>query len=175
MKKNLRKIRIIFDIENWLWKSEIGIFLSLDLERMLIRQKMELVLFFTKLNYRCGSWWKIPKYPTARLMYNDFAHSYYSMQDKLLQHTEIHRALAGLLIEFLFWITCKEIRFHYPLSIYTWFLTFSSLMNLIFSLFQTWILWATDFLSADKKKTSSNYEKNPVHQTRYFKMESCKK
>ena len=33
------------------------------------------------------------KYPTARLMYNDFAHSYYSMQDKLLQHTEIHRAL----------------------------------------------------------------------------------
>ena len=101
------------------------------------------MLFFTKLNYRCGSWWKILKYPAARLMYNDFAHSYYSMQDKLLQHTEIHRALTGLLIEFLFWISCKEIRFHYPLSIYTWFLTFSSLMNLIFSLFQTWILQFT--------------------------------
>ena len=27
-----------FDIENWLWKSEIGIFWSLDLERMLIWQ-----------------------------------------------------------------------------------------------------------------------------------------
>ena len=31
MKKKLRKIRIIFDIENWLWKSEIGNFRSLDL------------------------------------------------------------------------------------------------------------------------------------------------
>ena len=30
---------IIFDTENWLWKSEIGIFWSLDLERMLIWQK----------------------------------------------------------------------------------------------------------------------------------------
>ena len=39
MKKKLRKIRIIFDIENWLWKSEIGNFRSLDLERVLIYQK----------------------------------------------------------------------------------------------------------------------------------------
>ena len=38
MKKKIRNIRIIFDIENWLWKSEIGIFWSLDLERMLIWQ-----------------------------------------------------------------------------------------------------------------------------------------
>ena len=38
MKKN-GKIRIIFDIENWLWKSEIGTFQSLDLECMLIYQK----------------------------------------------------------------------------------------------------------------------------------------
>ena len=37
MKRKLRKIWVIFDIENWLWKSEIGI--SLDLERMLIWQK----------------------------------------------------------------------------------------------------------------------------------------
>ena len=50
MKKKLRKIRIIFDIENWLWKSEIGIFRSLDLERMLIWQN-EKVLFFTQLSY----------------------------------------------------------------------------------------------------------------------------
>ena len=33
------KIQIIFDIENWLWKSEIGTFPSLDLERTLIYQK----------------------------------------------------------------------------------------------------------------------------------------
>ena len=38
MKKKLRKIRIIFGIENWLWKSEIGNFRSLDLERVLIYQ-----------------------------------------------------------------------------------------------------------------------------------------
>jgi hypothetical protein len=31
-----RKIQIIFDIENWIWKSEIGIFWLLDLEQMLI-------------------------------------------------------------------------------------------------------------------------------------------
>ena len=28
MKKKIRKIRMIFDIENWLWKSEIRIFQS---------------------------------------------------------------------------------------------------------------------------------------------------
>ena len=39
MKKKFGKIRIIFDIENWLWKSEIGTFWSLDLEHMLIYQK----------------------------------------------------------------------------------------------------------------------------------------
>ena len=39
MKKKMRKILIIFDIENWLWKSEIGNFRSLDLERVLIYQK----------------------------------------------------------------------------------------------------------------------------------------
>ena len=39
MKKTLRKIRLIFDVENWLWKSEIGIFGLLDLERELIYQK----------------------------------------------------------------------------------------------------------------------------------------
>ena len=32
MKKKIRKIRTIFDMENWLWKSEIGIFRSLNLE-----------------------------------------------------------------------------------------------------------------------------------------------
>ena len=58
--KKLRKIWIIFDIKNWLWKSEIGIFRSIDLERMLIWQKKihEKVLF--SLNW-CGSWWKILK------------------------------------------------------------------------------------------------------------------
>ena len=39
MKKKFRKLRIIFDIENWLWKSEIGIFWSLDLECTLIYPK----------------------------------------------------------------------------------------------------------------------------------------
>ena len=38
MKKKFRKIRTIFDIENWLWKSEIGIFQSMNLERTLIYQ-----------------------------------------------------------------------------------------------------------------------------------------
>ena len=32
MKKKFGKLRIIFDIENWLWKSEIGTFWSLDLD-----------------------------------------------------------------------------------------------------------------------------------------------
>ena len=61
MKKKLRKIQIIFDIENWLWKSEIGIFRSLDLERMLIWQKN----FFMKKSYfslkEATIWWKILK------------------------------------------------------------------------------------------------------------------
>ena len=38
MKKKLRKIRISFDVENWIWMSEISIFWLLDLERMLIGQ-----------------------------------------------------------------------------------------------------------------------------------------
>ena len=37
--KKLRKIRIIFDLENWLWKSEIGTFQSVDLELTLAYQK----------------------------------------------------------------------------------------------------------------------------------------
>ena len=51
--KKLRKIRIIFDIENCLWKSEIGNFRSPDLERVLIYQKIffyEKVLFFTQFD-----------------------------------------------------------------------------------------------------------------------------
>ena len=39
MKKKFRKIRIFFDVENRLWKSEISIFWWLDLECMLIYQK----------------------------------------------------------------------------------------------------------------------------------------
>ena len=38
----MRKAWIIFDIENWLWKSEIVIFRLLDLERRLIWQKKNL-------------------------------------------------------------------------------------------------------------------------------------
>ena len=34
--KKEKNIWMIFDIENWLWKSEIGNFRSLDLERVLI-------------------------------------------------------------------------------------------------------------------------------------------
>ena len=47
--KNIRKIRIIFDIE----KSEIGIFRSLDLERMFIYQIFfyEKVLFTSQLSF----------------------------------------------------------------------------------------------------------------------------
>ena len=54
MKKKLRKFRKNFDIEKWLWKSEIGNFWSLDLELVLIYQNffMKKVLFFTQLrNY----------------------------------------------------------------------------------------------------------------------------
>ena len=47
----------------------------------------------------------------------------------------------------------------------------SSLMNLIFILFQTWILQAT---AEQAEKSSSNWEKNSVHQTGYFKLENCK-
>ena len=39
MKKSFAKIRMIFDIENWLWTLEIGTFVWLDLERTLICQK----------------------------------------------------------------------------------------------------------------------------------------
>ena len=39
MKKKIGKIWTIFDIENWLWKLEIGTFRSLYLECMLIFQK----------------------------------------------------------------------------------------------------------------------------------------
>ena len=35
----MKKTTIIFDVGNWLWKSEISIFWSLDLEHMLIYQK----------------------------------------------------------------------------------------------------------------------------------------
>ena len=38
IEKKMGKIWIIFDIKNWLWNSEIGIFRTLDLERMLIWQ-----------------------------------------------------------------------------------------------------------------------------------------
>ena len=37
--KKFGKIRIIFDIENWLWKSEIDTFRSFDLKCKLIWQK----------------------------------------------------------------------------------------------------------------------------------------
>ena len=64
MKKKIRKIRIIFYIENWLWKSEIGIFWSLDLESILIYQKCFLMKkCYFPLNVEnvytiwCGSCW----------------------------------------------------------------------------------------------------------------------
>ena len=37
--KKIGKIRTIFDIENWLWKSGVGTFQPLDLERTLIYHK----------------------------------------------------------------------------------------------------------------------------------------
>ena len=43
----------------------------------------------------------------------------------------------------------------------------SSLMNWIISLYQTGILYQAD-------KSSSNWEKSPVHQNRYFKLENWK-
>ena len=45
----------------------------------------------------------------------------------------------------------------------------SHLMNLMFSLFQTGILQATA-----GQKIQLKQGKNPVHQTRYFKLENCK-
>ena len=52
-KKKFRKIRIIFDIENWLWKSEIRIFQSPPAKRTLICQKIfyEKLLFSTQLSH----------------------------------------------------------------------------------------------------------------------------
>ena len=51
--KKFRKIRIIFDIENWLWKSEIRIFQPPPAKRILICQKNFFygkVLFSTQLS-----------------------------------------------------------------------------------------------------------------------------
>ena len=45
--KKLKKIQIIFDLENWLWKLEISILQLHDLERTLIYQKY----FFMKECY----------------------------------------------------------------------------------------------------------------------------
>ena len=44
--KKMRKIQKNFDIENWLWKSEIGISRLLDLEQTLIWQKLLHQKFF---------------------------------------------------------------------------------------------------------------------------------
>ena len=61
-----------------------------------------------------------------------------------------------------------------PLSICTWFLQFSSL--------KYWVWWI-EFLVYFKlefyrlqqaEKSSSNWEKNPVYQTGYLKLENCK-
>ena len=66
MKKFFGKIRIIFDIENWLWKSEIVTFRSHDLELTLIYQKLfKMKKCYLSLNYTtisCGSCWKILKW-----------------------------------------------------------------------------------------------------------------
>ena len=35
MKKNLRKIRMIFNIENWLWKLKFGTFQHLPIKKIL--------------------------------------------------------------------------------------------------------------------------------------------
>jgi hypothetical protein len=56
MEKKLRKIRMIFDIENWLWKSNFGIFLQLAINpklkiqqfpfgMLILRQKILLILY----------------------------------------------------------------------------------------------------------------------------------
>ena len=59
------KIRIIFDIKNWLCKSEIGTFRSLNLEDMLIYQNFfKVQKCYLSLNLGtiwCGSCWKILK------------------------------------------------------------------------------------------------------------------
>ena len=61
-----------------------------------------------------------------------------------------------------------------PLSIWTWFLQFSSLK---------YPVWWTEFFSqfeldfywmCSLQKTSLNWTKNPVHNTGYFKLENCK-
>ena len=62
MKKD-GKIWTIFDVENWLWISEIGTFQPLDLECMLIYQKtFKMKKCYLSLNQAtiwCGSCWKI--------------------------------------------------------------------------------------------------------------------
>ena len=94
MKKKLRKIRIIFDIENWLWKSENVIFRSLDLERTLIWQNsffMKKCYFsLNKATIWCGSCWKNLK---CYLVHKGLYHLYFISQllffwidDVLVQH-----------------------------------------------------------------------------------------
>ena len=61
-----------------------------------------------------------------------------------------------------------------PIYLYLIFLILqfeiSCLMNLIFSIFQTWILQAT----AGRIIQFKLGKKNLIHQTRYFKLENCK-
>ena len=61
----------------------------------------------------------------------------------------------------------------FPLFICTWFLKFYSLMNLIFSLFQTWIL-ATAGRKIQFKLGKIQFIKLRPNQTEYFKLENCK-
>ena len=89
-KKKLRKIRIIFDIENWLWKSEIGNFRSLDLE-----QCWSTKIFFMKKCYFsliwCESWWKILKCYLLCKSYSLFIHfSLYILGMYILQASYQH-------------------------------------------------------------------------------------
>ena len=61
-----------------------------------------------------------------------------------------------------------------PLSICTWFLQFSSLK---YPVWWTWILvyFKLEFYKLHlAEKSSSNLERNSVHQTRYFNLENCK-
>ena len=52
MKKKIRKIQIIFDVENWLWKSDLGTFLTTHVnicESQIRKIRLFYWLFFSKI------------------------------------------------------------------------------------------------------------------------------
>ena len=59
--KKFGKILIIFNVENWLWTSEIGTFRSLDLDLPKTFKVKKCYLSLNQATIWCESYWKILK------------------------------------------------------------------------------------------------------------------